>query len=91
MHSTRLVLADSTALSSPLAMPTLIRARTTDSFMTFDQATVDSTGAFLISELERLDPKLHEPLASVSWGRDIEGQHKGAGCHGRTRGAHSDL
>ena len=72
MHSTRLVLADSTALSSPLAMPALIRARTTDSFMTFDQATVDSTGAFLISELERLDPKLHEPLVVTTWGRDID-------------------
>lgn len=34
--------------------------------------TVDSTGAFLIGELERLDPTLHLPLSSVSWSRDID-------------------
>ena len=34
--------------------------------------TVDSTGAFLVGELERLDQTLHEPLTSVSWGRDME-------------------
>ena len=34
--------------------------------------TVDSTGAFLVGELERLDQKLHEPLAAVSWSRDID-------------------
>lgn len=34
--------------------------------------TVDSTGAFLVGELERLDQTLHEPLAAVTWGRDIE-------------------
>ena len=34
--------------------------------------TVDSTGAFLVGELERLDYTLHEPLASVTWPRDIE-------------------
>jgi hypothetical protein len=34
--------------------------------------TVDSTGAFLVGELERLDQTLHEPLTSVSWGRDID-------------------
>jgi|SRR5579859_1166788 len=34
--------------------------------------TVDSTGAFLVGELERLDLTLHEPLAAVSWGRDID-------------------
>lgn len=33
---------------------------------------VDSTGAFLVGELERLDQTLHEPLAAVSWGRDID-------------------
>lgn len=45
----------------------------------FDQALqshtgtfVDSTGAFLLGELERLDPTLHEPLVSVTWGRDID-------------------
>lgn len=43
------------------------------SFPTFDgKRTVDSTGAFLVGELERLDQTLHEPLAAVTWGRDID-------------------
>lgn len=41
-------------------------------FQTWDGKTVDSTGAFLVGELERLDQKLHEPLVSTSWGRDID-------------------
>ena len=41
-------------------------------YRTHDQKTCDSTGAFLVGELERLDQTLHEPLASVSWGRDID-------------------
>lgn len=41
-------------------------------FRTHDGRTVDSTGAFLVGELERLDLTLHEPLAAVSWGRDID-------------------
>jgi hypothetical protein len=32
----------------------------------------DSSGAFLVGELERLDMTLHMPLAAVSWGRDID-------------------
>lgn len=40
--------------------------------MTFDRQTVDATGAFLTSELERLDPAVHEPLVAVSWSRDID-------------------
>lgn len=40
--------------------------------MTFDAATIDSTGSFLIGELERLDQTLHMPLASVTWSRDID-------------------
>jgi len=40
--------------------------------MTYDKYTLDSTGAFLIGELERLDQTLHEPLISVTWGRDID-------------------
>lgn len=40
--------------------------------MTFDQATVDSTGAFLVHELERLDQSLNLPLTSQTWSRDIE-------------------
>ena len=31
-----------------------------------------STGAFLVGELERLDQKMHMPLASVTWSRDID-------------------
>ena len=34
--------------------------------------TVDSSGAFLVGELERLDQTLHMPLAAVSWSRDID-------------------
>jgi len=43
-----------------------------NSFKTTDGRTVDSTGAFLVGELERLDLTLHEPLAAVTWGRDID-------------------
>jgi len=43
-----------------------------DGFQTFDQATIDSAGAFLVGELERLDPMIHEPLVSVTWSRDID-------------------
>src|SRR5215471_5354102 len=39
---------------------------------TYDQATRDATGVFLIGELERLDQTIHEPLVSVTWGRDID-------------------
>lgn len=42
------------------------------SFTTHDGKTVDSTGAFLVGELERLDQTLHKPLVSVSWQRDID-------------------
>jgi hypothetical protein len=41
-------------------------------FKTQDGRTVDSTGAFLVGELERLDQTLHEPLVAVTWGRDID-------------------
>jgi hypothetical protein len=40
--------------------------------LTFDRYTIDSTGAFLIGELERLDQQLHEPLVAYSWSRDID-------------------
>lgn len=43
-----------------------------NSFKTSDGRTVDSTGAFMVGELERLDLTLHEPLAAVTWGRDID-------------------
>lgn len=39
--------------------------------MTFDHKTVDSAGAFLVGELERLDQTLHQPLAAVTYTRDI--------------------
>jgi hypothetical protein len=34
--------------------------------------TFDSTGAYLVGELERLDPTFHGPLVAVSWMRDID-------------------
>lgn len=34
--------------------------------------TMDSTGAFLVGELERLDQTLHMPLVETSWARDID-------------------
>lgn len=40
-------------------------------FSTHDGRTVDSTGAFLVGELERLDQTINMPLAAVTWGRDI--------------------
>mgnify|MGYP003583915438 CR=1 FL=1 len=48
------------------------RVRTRDSLLTFDARTIDSSGVFLIGELERLDQTLHGPLASVTWSRDIQ-------------------
>lgn len=42
------------------------------SFPTHDGRTVDSTGAYLVGELERLDQTLHEPLVSTTWPRDID-------------------
>jgi len=51
--------------------PNLIRLATKDALMTFDARTIDSAGVFLIGELERLDQKLHMPLATVTWSRDI--------------------
>lgn len=40
--------------------------------ITFDKDTMDSTGSFLVGELERLDQTLHEPLFDVTWSRDID-------------------
>jgi len=48
------------------------RLKFQDGLLTFDARTIDSAGAFLIGELERLDPRLHEPLAAVTWSRDID-------------------
>lgn len=48
------------------------RALTKDNLMTFDAMTIDSTGAFLVGELERLDQTMHEPLVAYTWSRDID-------------------
>lgn len=66
-----LTLAGGPAVFVPKA-PAIIRARTRDGMMTFDRRTIDSTGSFLIGELERLDQKLHDPLVAVTWSRDID-------------------
>ncbi|VVE79390.1 DUF2184 domain-containing protein [Pandoraea sputorum] len=68
-HKTLLASAAGIAL---VRAPGIIRARTRDGLQTYDAQTIDSTGAFLIGELERLDPTLHGPLASVTWSRDID-------------------
>ena len=71
----------STALSGadPLVTSLAIRAARMgrgryirDAFQTFDQMTMDSAGAFLVGELERLDPMVHLPLVSTTWVRDID-------------------
>ncbi len=62
----------SSALDKLFGAPAFGRGFTMDGAMTFDQATLDSVGAYLIGELERLDPVLHEPLAAVTWHRDID-------------------
>lgn len=49
-------------------LPHPVSYRTADGKM----KTVDSTGAFLVGELERLDQTLHMPLMSVTWARDID-------------------
>jgi hypothetical protein len=69
----KLLLATNMAAAVALgttAMP--VRARTRDQMMTFDARTVDSTGSFLVGELERLDQTIHDPLADVTWSRDID-------------------
>jgi hypothetical protein len=45
---------------------------TKDQQYTYDRATVDSTGAFLIGQLERLDQTLNQPLVEYTWSRDID-------------------
>jgi hypothetical protein len=39
---------------------------------TLDRRTIDSAGSFLIQELERLDPMIHQPLQEFTWSRDID-------------------
>lgn len=40
--------------------------------LNFDRRTIDSTGAFLIGELEKLDPTINEPLQNTTWMDDID-------------------
>lgn len=40
--------------------------------LTFDRRTIDGTGAFLISELERVNYKVNAPLVSYTWSRDVD-------------------
>lgn len=74
----KLLLATTMAQAVAMGTPTMgtpIRARTRDhgaGMRTFDARTIDSTGAFLLGELERLDQTMHEPLVSVTWSRDID-------------------
>lgn len=66
---------DNAALAtSPIDARGNQRGKTLDyAVKTHDGArTVDSTGAFLVGELERLDQTLHMPLAAVTWSRDID-------------------
>lgn len=66
-------------MTKQLILPASVRAslqaarriQTADGLMTYDQRTVDSAGAFLIGELERLDQTLNMPLVDVTWSRDI--------------------
>jgi len=53
--------------------PVRVPYRVRDSAGNFTEGfrTYDSTGAFLVGELERLDQELHEPLADVTWSRDM--------------------
>lgn len=55
-----------------VASTKVARHYTRDQQYTYDQATVDSTGAFLVGQLERLDQTLNEPLVEFTWSRDIE-------------------
>lgn len=52
--------------------PIAARQRFRDGLFTYDTRTIDSTGAFLNGELERLDLTVHEPLVSFTWSRDVD-------------------
>ena len=71
--STRDNLTFDAAPMMPIDQHGNMRGRAFDhAYKTHDGRTVDSTGAFLVGELERLDQTLNMPLASVTWSRDIE-------------------
>ena len=38
---------------------------------TFDQTTIDSTGSFLVQQLELLEKTIHMPLQSFTYMRDV--------------------
>jgi hypothetical protein len=40
--------------------------------MRFSDSEIQSTGAFLVGELEKLDPELYQPIADFTWSRDID-------------------
>lgn len=40
--------------------------------MRFSDSEIQSTGAFLVGELERLDPELYAPITDFTWSRDID-------------------
>ena len=62
--------AEPTAIITPRGD---VRGRAFDAaYRTHDGRTVDSSGAFLVGELERLDQTLHMPLTAVTFGRDID-------------------
>lgn len=67
----RILTLDQLSRAKP-SVAAIRRAFTRDAMMTFDAQTIDSTGSFLVGELERLDPMLHEPLVDVTWSRDID-------------------
>lgn len=59
-------------LGAPLAAPAIMKRVRFQDAVTYDSATIDSAGVFLVGELERLDQTLHEPLVSYTWSRDID-------------------
>lgn len=61
--------ARSTSLMRP-TMDGMLGGRLGGTLLTTD-AAIGGGGAFLQSELEKLDPKVREPLTSVTWMRDI--------------------
>lgn len=66
---------DKLVASRGLILPGLPRAGMTpihDADQVYDQQFIDSAGAFLVGELERLDPTMHMPLVDVTWWRDID-------------------
>jgi hypothetical protein len=71
-HDVKFIASATKLVGDPICARRIIRARTRDALMTFDARTIDSTGSFLIGELERLDQTLHMPLVNYTWSRDIK-------------------